>query len=207
LTHPGHVVVTGLLGGVAAGKSRVAALLEQRGAVRIDADGIAHDVLREPDVVAAVIERFGEAVRSPRDGIDRRALGEIVFGDREALARLEAIVHPRVRREIGRRLAAAPEGSIVVLDAALLLENGLDRICDVVVFVETSDAVRAQRAGRDRGWDEDETGRRERHQLPVETKRDRADWIVRNDGSPEDLRREVGKLWSRLETWLPRRER
>jgi dephospho-CoA kinase len=190
--------VVGLVGGIASGKSTVAGELEHLGAARIDADAIAHEVLREPEVLAALRERFGERIGEPGGGVDRRALGRIVFESPEALRILERIVHPRIRRRIAERLASQPPGAVVVLDAALLLESGLDRVCDVIVLVEASPEVRERRAVRDRGWPEGEVPLREGHQRSVAEKRTRADVVLANDGSGADLRREVASLWERL---------
>ena len=192
------MTVIGLLGGVAAGKSAVAAELERHGAARLDADVIAHEVLGEDEVVATLVGRFGEGILNEDGGVDRRALSTLVFEDGDALSFLESVVHPEIRRQIMRALENAPAGSVVVLDAALLLENGLDAICDVIVMVESERATRARRAVADRGWSEGEVARRERHQRPVEEKRRRADIVIENDGSPQDLRREVETLWTRL---------
>jgi dephospho-CoA kinase len=192
------VTVIGLVGGVAAGKSEVARELERQGAGRIDADAIAHEILREPEVVAALVERFGDSILDEDGHVDRGALGTVVFEDGGALGALESVLHPRVRRRIEERLGAAESGSVVVLDAALLLENGLAVVCDVVVMVESREENRERRAIEDRGWPVGEVARRERHQAPVEEKRRRADLVIENDGSAEDLREAVRALWERL---------
>jgi dephospho-CoA kinase len=205
--------VTGLVGGIASGKSLVAGELQRLGAARIDADALSHEVLREREVEGAVIERFGAEVRAPDGTVDRRALAGLVFGDSEALHDLEALLHPRIRARIAEALAGLPPGRVVVLEAALLLENGLDRICDLVVAVEVPESLRTERAVRDRGWSAGEVGRREGHQLSAEEKTARADVVIPNTGTREDLRRRVGELWVRLATLAegrragPRRKR
>ncbi len=145
------VPVIGLTGAIGAGKSQVAALLGQRGAVVIDADIVGHEVLERSDVHRQVIDRFGAAVLGKRTDaatsgpIDRRALGSIVFASRQALNDLEAIVHPPMRQEfqtIIDRERSRPEAPAVVLDAAILLEAGWDSLCDLVVFVAAARPVR-----------------------------------------------------------------
>jgi dephospho-CoA kinase len=190
--------VAGVLGGIASGKSLVAAELERLGAVRINADDIAHEVLKDPDVTAALTERFGEEILAAGGEVDRTALGRVVFADDRALRFLEALVHPGVRMRIGHALEGLEHGAIVVMDAALLLENGLDGICDIFVMVESSPDNRELRATTQRGWQEGEVDRRERHQRSLDDKRSRANVVITNDGSPAYLRQQVEKLWAHL---------
>jgi len=197
-SRPGHVIVLGLVGGVAVGKSALPSELERLGADRIDADAVAHEVLGIPEIVETLAKRFGREILGPDGRIDRPALGRVVFADEKGLAFLESTVHPRVRRRLERRLSAVAPGSIVVLDAPLLVENGLDAICDVVVMIEAGAANRERRAVEYRKWRTGEVARRERHQVSLEAKRRRADVTIENDGSLEDLRREVETLWKRL---------
>lgn len=187
-------VVIGLLGGVASGKSSVAALLAELGAAVFDADAAARKLLDEADVRALLAARFGAAV-APAGTVDRAALARATFGHPEALADLERILHPRVRRELADRLArhlATGDVPAVVLDVPLLLESSpLAGECDLLVYVESPTPERRRRVVELRGWEGDELTRREAHQLPAEEKRRRADLVLRNDGTLAHLREQV----------------
>jgi dephospho-CoA kinase len=187
-------VVIGLLGGVASGKSSVAAQLAEFGATVLDADAIARKVLEEADVRDALVARFGAAI-APAGAVDRAALARRTFGHPEELAYLEGLVHPRVGKELSRRLAghlATGDVPAVVLDVPLLLETSpLAAECDLLVHVECPTAERRRRVVELRGWEGDELDRRESHQLPGEEKRGRADLVLRNDGTLARLREQV----------------
>lgn len=154
------MIILGLVGRVGAGKSSVARLLVEQGGVVIDADRLAHEVLEDPEAVAAIVSRFGPAVLDAAGSVRRPRLAEQVFGPspahEAALSDLEAIVHPRVRRRIQSRLEAmqaadAARPAVVVLDVPLLMQAGWDRLCDRLIVVECDDRVRQERLDR-RGW-------------------------------------------------------
>lgn len=190
---PARPVVIGLTGGVAAGKSTVAKLFADRGFLHVDADAEARVVSAEPDVLAAVAAAFGPAVTAG-GRLDRAALARIVFADPAARARLEGILHPRIRARIRAALdAALGRGQPVLVDAPLLLETGLVEFCDLTVHVDAGDAVRRARAAA-RGWGPDELDHRERAQLPVAVKRARAFRTIANDGDLEDTARAVAAV-------------
>lgn len=196
----GRPFVFGVLGGVASGKSAVAkALAGPEGAV-VDADLEAHAVLRQPEVLAEVRAAFGDGVVGRDGAIDRAALGAVVFRDPEARARLEALTHPRIRANLRASLEAARAARVprIALDVPLLLENdarhGLVAECDALVWVETDPALRGARAAATRGWSAGEVARREAAQWPAEAKRARARHVVQNNGTLEDLRREVERV-------------
>ncbi len=165
------MIVLGLVGRIGAGKSTVARLFARLGAHVIDADRIAHEVLREDAVKAAVAARFGPGVVGADGEVDRRGLAGLVFGDEPkhaaALAALEAIVHPRVRGRIAAELArlrhaaeGAPAGGVVVLDVPLLVQAGWADACDRLVVVECAEEVRSERLAA-RGWTATEREARE----------------------------------------------
>ena len=195
---PARPVVIGLAGGVASGKSTVAAEFAAHGLVHIDADACAHALSSDADVLAQVRAQLGEAF--VRDGrLDRAALANRVFSDPDAKASLEAILHPRVRARILDELERARgAGRSSLLDVPLLFEAGLWELCDRVVFVEASDAARRERA-RARGWADDELDRREQSQLPLHEKRAKSDHVVGNDGPLDETRSAVGALLRQLE--------
>jgi len=194
---PARPVVIGITGGVAAGKSAVASMFAARGLRHVDADAHARAVSAEPAVLAALAAEFGPAV-VPDGALDRAAMARIAFADSAARARLEAILHPRIRAAVLKELAAAKaEGSSVLLDAPLLLENGLDAVCDCIVFVAASLATRATRAAA-RGWDAAELARREAAQKPLAEKAARADHVLDNDGPLAATERQVRDLLDQL---------
>lgn len=190
-------LVLGLLGGIAAGKSTVAAAFAAHGLVHLDADAVARDASRAPDVLARIAAGFGP--QFVRDGaLDRAAMGALVFRDAAARRRLEAILHPVVRARLLADLAAAKaRGESVLLDVPLLLENGLIDQCDHVVFVHASDATRAARAAA-RGWSAGELAAREAAQAPLDEKRARAGFTVDNDGDLATMRAQVAAVLDAL---------
>lgn len=193
-------LIVGLTGGIGSGKSTVSELLVQRGATLIDADAITRE-LQAPGrpVLAAIVERFGDGVLAEDGSLDRKALADLVFPDPEALAALNAIVHPEVGREIAERLEAARAGGgIVVLDIPLLVESGRDDLAATVV-VDVEPTVAVERLVQHRGIDREDALARQSRQAGREERLARADWVVENDGDLVDLAAEVDKLWSWLE--------
>jgi dephospho-CoA kinase len=193
----------GIVGGVAAGKSEVARMIASaaRSAEVIDADAEAHEALAEPEVAREIRSVWGDRVFGPDGRVSRRALADLVFGDYELLARLESIVHPRVVESIRRRVEEARRSGkpeVVVIDAPLLLEAGLDSVCDHVVYVEADQERRVELARKTRGWGAREVALRERRQIPLRSKKDRADTTIDNRGALEETRAQVEGLVSRL---------
>lgn len=186
--------VVGLVGGIGSGKTHVAQALRARGAVVVDADAICHDALERPSVRSQILERFGSVVDS-HGRIHRPAL-RAVFADDDALRDLEAILHPIVRREAlaAIRRATTDEAPLVVIDAPLLLESGMDALCDQIVYIDAPDEVRRSRVAH-RGWDDGELARREAHQLPLDEKRRRADRVVPSGGTADGEDPEIDALW------------
>lgn len=196
-----RIPVVGLIGGIGSGKSLVAGYLAELGARVIDADKIGHEALRQPEVREQAIHRWGPAILTEEGNIDRRKLGRIVFADASERRALEAMVHPWIGRRIHEQLTHAqhdPQARFVVLDAAILLETGWDRVCDYVIYVDSPRAERLQRLQAQRGWNEKEVTAREGSQLPLEEKRGRADAIVDNSGDPAQTRRQVEQLVKKL---------
>ncbi len=194
------MVLVGLTGGIGSGKSTVSALLAERGAVVVDADAIVREV-QAPGrpVFTAIVERFGEGVVAADGGLDRQALADIVFGDDEALAALNAIVHPAVGAEIARRLEeAAGTDHIVVLDVPLLVESGRDDLHETIV-VDLDEEVAVARAVTHRGMRADDVRARIARQASREERRARATILVDNHGTPEELERRVDEVWARLQ--------
>ena len=188
----------GLTGGLGSGKSTVAALLGEHGAVIIDADVVAREVVRAGTPgFAAVVARFGPGVVGPDGELDRAALARIVFADGAALDELNAIVHPLVGSRSAELAAAVPPGAVVVHDIPLLAENGLADRFDTVVVVEADREIRLARLA-ERGLSRAEAEARMAAQATDEQRRAIADEIVRNDGDLDSLARQVDRLWDRL---------
>jgi dephospho-CoA kinase len=188
----------GLTGGIGSGKSAVGRLLAARGALIIDADAIAREIV-EPGQpgLAGIIDRFGEGVLTPDGRLDRAGLAAIVFADPEALADLNAITHPLIAQRTAELLAAAPDDAVVVYDMPLLVENGLTEGWDAVVVVDAPDELRIERlVGR--GLAEDDARRRMAAQASREVRLAAADHVIDNSGDLDDLDRAVGRLWGAL---------
>lgn len=183
--------VVGLVGGIGSGKSSLIHWLAGRRHVAIlDADRIGHAVLLQTGVREEIRQTFGPDVFDADGQIDRPRLGRLVFGDSPEQIRhrkaLEAIVHPLIRAEIERQIADHQQQrdvDLILLDAAILLEAGWNSLCDLVVFIETPFALRAQRVVDTRGWNEDELRRREASQWPLEEKRAASDLSIDNTDS------------------------
>ncbi len=192
-------MVIGLLGGIGSGKSAAAALFAELGAEVVDADRLAHEVLRGAEARRRVAVRFGAEVLGPGGEVDRRRLAERVFGDRKALEDLEAIVHPpvveaiRERIELHRKAAERPRPDLLVLDVPLLAESPLRGECDALVFVDASLAERDSRTAP-RGWAPGDLDRREKNQLSIEEKRRLARWVLDNSGPIDRLKAGVARI-------------
>lgn len=186
----------GLTGGIASGKSTVAAELARRGAVVVDADAIARAVVAAGSPgLARVREEFGEQVIGPDGEMDRAAVARLVFSDPEARERLNGIIHPLVRAE-GRRLVeqAGPD-AVVVQDVPLLVETGQASQYDLVLVILADAEERIARMVRDRGMSEDEARARIDAQATDEQRRAAADVVIVNDAGVEDLVRTTGRFW------------
>jgi len=193
------MLLVGLTGGIGSGKSTVARLLEERGAVILDADVFARDAVRAgTDGFAAVVRRFGDEIVAPDGELDRSRLASIVFVDPAALADLEAIVHPAVRRMIADGIQDHLDGDrVVVLVNPLLIEMGTHRDCDVVVVVSASPDTQVPRSVA-RGMDEADVRARIAAQLPIDDRARMADVLLDNEGTLEELAAEVDVLWRDL---------
>ena len=195
--HPGPIVV-GISGAIGSGKTTVAQMLaEIVGGKLISADAIAHELLAgDAETKQRIARRWPGACLEGTDEISREKLARIVFDSPDEVAELNRIIHPRILKRIRGEMEAARKESQawVVLDAALLFETGLDEACDVKIFVETSSDVRAERAGKARGWDARELNRRQQAQMPPERKRELSDHIVDNNGKENETKRQIEKI-------------
>ncbi|MEU8221984.1 dephospho-CoA kinase [Kribbella sp. NPDC048915] len=190
----------GLTGGIGAGKSAVSSRLAARGAVVIDSDVLAREVVaRGTEGLAEVVAAFGSDVLTADGELDRPALGKIVFGDEAARRKLESIIHPRVRARAAEIEAAAAADAIVVHDIPLLVETGQAGGFDVVLVVDVPVEVQVERLTTQRGMPDEEAKRRIASQASRDDRLAVADVVVGNAGTLADLDRRVDEVWSELE--------
>ena len=194
------MLLVGLTGGIGSGKSTVARMLEERGAVVFDADLLAREAV-EPGTPGhtAVIERFGADVLAPGGELDREALASIVFADPSARRDLEQIVHPEVRRLFAEGSEAYRDTDrIVVFSAPLLVESGMHTAFEILVVVSATVATQIERLMRQRGMSEPAIRARIDAQAPLEDKAAVADFLVDNEGTLAELESQVERLWHDL---------
>lgn len=197
----GDKPILGIVGGIASGKSFVADVLRSLGCFVIDSDAIAHDIYRREDVIAAVRNWYGDSVFDASGNVDRRAIGSKVFRNEEERKRLESLIHPLInehRQLLMRQRASDSSVRAFVWDSPLLIEAGLHKQCDALLFVDTPHDIRINRVRATRGWDGAELERREKSQLPLDEKRRLASDVVRGDGNESELRAQLDVLLSRL---------
>lgn len=191
-------VIIGLTGNIATGKSAVMRLAAERGALTIDADRVVHELLDgDAAIQAAVAETFGPDVRRTDGRIDRAALGRIVFGDATKLRALEAILHPAVRAEIARRVAAT-DAPVVMIEAIKLLEGPLAAACDRIWVTSCARATQMERLRVCRGMDEASAAARIDAQSPQEVKIARADVVIRTDGPMSETEAQFETAWAEI---------
>ena len=193
--------VIGLSGGIGSGKSAVGRILQEFGAGLIDSDRLGHQAIQEPDVVCTVRDWWGPDVIDADGRVNRAAVGRIVFADSVQKKRLEELLHPRIaqrRKELKQEFNKDPRVRIIVIDAPLLHEAGVDAECDRVIFVDADRSLRERRVQEQRRWTAQELHRREKLQISLDIKRRRADHIVSNNSSLSTLRGQVEHLVQRI---------
>jgi dephospho-CoA kinase len=193
----------GLTGGIGAGKSTVAARLAELGAVVIDADRVAREVV-EPGTpgLAAVVEAFGESVLSPDGSLDRPALGRVVFGEDDRRRTLNGILHPLIAARTGELMTQVPPDAVVVHDVPLLVEGGLETAYHLVIVVHAPERMRVARIVADRGMSEADAWARVRAQASDEERRAAADVWIDNSGTREATIAQVDECWHERILWM-----
>jgi dephospho-CoA kinase len=194
-------LVVGLIGGMGSGKSLVASLFAKHGAKIVSGDALGHEALRQPGIRQAVVRRWGREILNANGEVDRRRLGAIVFAQPKERRALEERVFPWIERRLKEEIEAVqgdPCVQLVVLDAAIMLEAGWDKVCDRLIFVDAPADVRQRRLAEHRGWGAKEVAAREHAQLSLAEKRNRADYVLNNSGSLETAAQQVERL---LQQW------
>ena len=201
------MILIGLTGNIASGKSQVAKILADLGATIIDADVLAREAVRpETQALRDIVKRWGKEILKTDGSLDRTALRQIVFADQSELDALNRIVHPGVTRLRDREIARARErgDQIAVCVIPLLFERNLVDEFDAIVLVDAPRPLRLERLVATRGLEETDAMNMIAAQMPAELKRARADYVIENNGSLEDLERDVEALWSSLQRSSPK---
>ena len=193
----------GLTGGLASGKSTVAGFFRELGAFHLDADRLAHELIAPGGLAEReVISRFGGGILGTDGAIDRKALAAIVFSDPQARADLNALVHPKVRKEIAQRIAdhesGASPAAVALVDAALLVESGIHRDLDALIVVACPEPIQIARAVARGGLSEVEARARIAAQAPLAEKLAVADHVIDNGASLDETKRQVIRVWDAL---------
>jgi dephospho-CoA kinase len=188
--------VVGLTGGVGSGKSTAASCLKKHGAVVVDADEISRTLSKSGSpVIAEISEAFGAQILHADGSLNRSALAALVFGDSEALEKLNAIMHPKIRREAIRQIEGCTTDEIVVYDMPLLIETDSVKLCDVVVVVDLDPKKQIERLVKNRGMSHEEAEARIRNQATREQRNLVATWVLDNSKTTRELEQECASVW------------
>jgi dephospho-CoA kinase len=196
------MILIGVTGGIASGKTEVSQVFRNKGAVVLSGDQIGKEIVEtDPKVLQGLVRSFGEAILE-RDGkLDRRKLGRIAFASEESKDKLNLIVHPHLLRELRARienLRKKNQKAVVVIDAALVVEWGLENELDYLVFVESKREDKIRRLRKLKGYCRKEALDRIKSQLPERTKKGKADFVIRNDEGLAELEEKADKVWKRI---------
>lgn len=205
--HPNRGIIVGITGGIACGKSTVAELLAEKGALSINVDQVGHQLLkRGSSVMGELIAAFGEGILDASGDVSREQLGRIVFNDKSALERLNAIMHPPIveqSRAKARQLVAEDPTCVVLIDAPLLIEADAQDTVDLIVVVTASTEIQLQRIldrsiAENRPLERVEAQARIDAQMPLSEKIKYADFVIANNNTVDELREQVNLLWQKL---------
>lgn len=189
----------GLTGGIASGKSTIANLLVERGALLVDADQVAREVVQRGEpALEAIASTFGQALLEADGSLNRKALGEIVFRDKASLAKLEAITHPAIRTRMQERIHKYAEqfpDRLVIADVPLLYETNQAHLYEGIMVVYVPAAVQIARLMARNLYTEEEAKRRVELQMDIELKRQKAEWVIDNSGTLEETKRQINEFW------------
>lgn len=194
-------VVIGLTGGIGAGKSVAAQLFAELGAVIVDADEVAREVVMPGQpALAEIVQAFGQEVLTTDGELNRQVLAQLVFADSEKLAELNRITHPRIIQHIDELVQKHRKqgAEVIIIDAALLIETGLWRNVDKVLVVAAEDETRIRRIIRRNGFSREEAQKRLQSQMPQDEKVRQADFVIYNEGSLRELEVQVRRVWEEI---------
>ena len=193
------MLVVGLTGSFGTGVTFVASIFKSLGAEVIDADRIAHEVIKKGTAVyKRIIRHFGKNLLDVNGNIDRRTLSAIVFNDKDKLHKLNAIIHPEVIKEIKERAKKARHDKVVIIDAPLLIEANLGRFVDKLIVVKSSTTKQIERSVKKFGLKSEEVLKRIKSQIPLERKIAMADFVIDNDRARSETKRQVIKIWREI---------
>lgn len=191
--------IVGLTGGFGTGKSFVASLFRGLGAKIVDADRLGHRALKKGSAAyKKVVTAFGKKILKPDLSIDRRALGGVVFADRKKLSKLNRIVHPEIIGDIMKRICAVTKGEILIVDAPLICETSVDGLMDILIVVKASKRKQMERCSKKFGMSKRDIRKRIACQMPLNRKIRMADYAVDNNGTKQDTKKQVRKIWREL---------
>jgi len=190
----GPILIIGLTGGIATGKSTVSKTLRDLNITVIDADKIAHKVLIREDVKQKLVNKFSNSVLDSDGNINRKKLGQIVFDDKKKLRELEEITHPKILDIIKKKIDNYDKQELIVLDAPLLFETSLDEIVDETWVVYTGQETQIERLKSRDGLEREEALKRIKAQMPLAIKKEKADILIENEGSIQALKDKINKL-------------
>jgi len=197
----GHKPTIGLLGAPGSGKSLVARQLASLGCALIDADQLARQAMQEPRIIVQIADWWGGQVLDTKGQLDRSRVAQIVFEDQAKLTELEELIHPLVharRQVLSSKAMADPGFKAVVEDCPLILETGIDRLCDALIYVDCPQAIRLDRVKEHRGWTAKELAQREKNQIPLDIKRQRADYVIDNDADEAHCLTQTRRVLSQI---------
>jgi dephospho-CoA kinase len=195
------IPVIGIVGGVGSGKSTVAGCFSDLGCMVLDADAIAHKVLGQPDVLGALVDRWGPDVLDDAGRADRRKIAERVFGLPQELDFLNGLIHPRVLERCETAIEVcrnAPNVAGIVLDMPLLLEVGWEKKCDFLVFVDCCEEIRWRRVQKKGKFDIEQLKIRENLQISLDKKKEKAHYSVNNNSDKSDMAEQVAQIFSNM---------
>ena len=193
--------IIGILGGIGSGKSTVAACFAELGCVVLDADALAHAILDEPDVVLAMVDRWGPDVLDSDGAIGRGKVAKQVFDSREELDFLNGLIHPRVLERCEAMIQDSqtdPDIRGIVLDMPLLLEVGWEKKCDFLVFVNCSEEKRRERIAKNAKIDIQQLKKRENFQISLDKKKQKAHYVLNNNSDKSDMAEQIARIFSSM---------
>mgnify|MGYP003956321983 FL=1 len=195
--------IIGIIGGIGSGKSTIANIMGELGCIVADADANIATILQQKDVQEQLTRWWGDAINSEDGLLDRQAIANIVFRDDSERVRLESLLHPLARKMQEKQFSVADSSTkALIIDAPLLIESGLDVLCDAIIFVDVPFETRKTRVLQSRNWTEQELQSREATQYPLDKKRKRADYVVINEGDLGAVTLQVKKILDEIRRQL-----